>query len=289
MSAETPQTPAAAETQQPSHVSVDQWIAAERKSLEGIEAEAAVNGQLVKYRQVIRSDCDRTIYGQTVGLLSFNLFKTPVVNSQTGKPIYGFVKIRGNWRDVNEATANGADIIKNVDSKFKIHLAPVGQWVPISEDISFIQEQIDVKMKEQDIALRDQAARDKIAEQKKIAAELVEAEERLKNGGDVYDDQESLDFYTMKRVTLHKLQEERDKYIAHLKTIQTKLSETVELLKTLEESHPNYESEWNDNYNKELGRVGIKCHVPNADYVREYYGMIGKPVQPEAGTSGASE
>jgi hypothetical protein len=51
--------------------------------------EAAVNGQIIQYPQIVRKMIDPPIEGQKCGNLSFMLLDTPRIFR--GKPIYGYV------------------------------------------------------------------------------------------------------------------------------------------------------------------------------------------------------
>ena len=229
---------------------------------------AAVNGQIVEYPALVRKHVDPAISNQIYGNISFNLFETPKIFK--GKNVYGFVKIRGNHESVEVARADASRIVREVDSKFLVAIGPVGVWVPITESISAIKDLYDVKDSDQGISLRDEAIKDKEKEDQKKIQEIKEAEERLVEGGDIYDNQDSLKFYTMKRVTDMTLYETNRAQYLKLRSIQKTLIEQRILLKNLEEKHPEYSTSWVELYNQERKKSGITTFVPGETQFEEY-------------------
>lgn len=239
-----------------------------------LTGKAAVEGQIVVYPNVVRSNTDPPIAGQRICNMSFMVLQKPMMNPKSGKMVYGFVKNRGNWSDVDLAKAEASKLIRKVDSKFKIFAAQAGAWVPFSEDPIFSTgEDIDVKTSENEIALRDAAMREKEAEQERIMRELRENEDLAKKG-DIYDDPESLKYYSMKRVTVLRLMEERDKYLKHLEYVRESLDRTINELQGLEASHPDFRHEWGGCYNAERRRSGLPDYIPEEKYTNEYFGLV---------------
>ena len=230
--------------------------------------EAAVNGQSVVYPKVVRGDVDPPITNQTFGNLSFNILEKPAMFR--GKPIYGFVKLRGNHYDQESAIRDSQRIVKEVDSKFQVRVAPVGSWVPITDNTSVVQEMIDVRESEEEHHIRDDAVRKREKEMRKIARELKEGEEKLKNSKDVYEQPESLDFYTMKRVTENKLYEAVEVQKRKIKELEDKLMETYILCKKLDEKNPDYKDKWVENYNIERAKTSIPPFTPIESQVEAY-------------------
>jgi hypothetical protein len=140
------------------------------------ETKVAVNN-LVEHVQLTRSARDPPIPGQTFTNISYHLFEQPKV-LKTGKKLYGFLKVRGCWPDEHLATMKAADIIKNVDSKFKIKIGEVGTFIPISDDDRYNKDELDVKTTSatEEIALRDSVVKEKDAERQRIMREIRERE-----------------------------------------------------------------------------------------------------------------
>ena len=221
---------------------------------------AAIEGQSYEYPSVVRRNADPPISNQGFGNLSFMLLDNP--RSFRGKPIYGFVKIRGNHFDKESAIHDAHRIIKEVDSKYQVRTAPVGVWVPITENTSVVEEMIDVRESDEEHHIRDEAVRQREAEAKKIARELNDGDEKSKNSKDVYEQPDSLDFYTMKRVTENKLFEAVEVQRRKIKELEERLMETYILCKKLDVEHPSYKEQWVDNYNAERAKASIPAFVP---------------------------
>ncbi len=231
---------------------------------------AAVNGQSVEYPKISRGDQDPHISGQTYGLISYNLLDIP--SRFQGKPIYGFMKIRGAYDSPEVAKAKADKLILEVDSKFQVRVAPIGVWVPITEfdGKQIVEELIDVKDDTKEHQLRDDAVKQKETYIKKQAKELRDAEDRLQNGPDDYDDQESLRFYTMKRVTEMKLTEAYEGMTLKLRELEKTLGEQRLILKKLEKTHETFSDEWIDTYNAERAKTSIPKFIPSENQFQEY-------------------
>lgn len=230
--------------------------------------KAAVEGQTVSYPQVVRTMVDPPINGQNIGNLSFMLFKTP--RMFRNKPVYGYVKLRGNHVDEKSARYDAYRIIREVDSKFQVRLAKVGAWVPITDDDSCIKELYDVRENDEEKHIRDEAVKEREAEARRIAKEIKEAEDALKNGSDIYDNPDSLDFYTMKRVTEMRLTEAYQIAMRKLKELENSMIETHIILRTLEITNPDYNDQWIDVYNKERSKTSLPNFIPSEKHFEKY-------------------
>lgn len=231
--------------------------------------QAAIQNQLIEYPKVVRGMVDPPVLNQTHGLLSFMLLDKPTVNPKTGKPTFGFVKLRGN-HPASEWESASKNIITNFDSKYRILTAPVGQWVPITDDDMVIKERIDVKISENDATIYDDATKRKKEEDERKMREIREREEELQKEGDIYDHPESLKYYTMKRVTELKLMESRDEYVKHIKNIEEKLEIVRKELYKLTLSNPQHRDNWVECYSEERMKAGVPKYVPSEAYLEEH-------------------
>jgi len=254
--------------------STPDWYDPEYPPLKGSVGQAAVKGQTVSYPMVVRSNFDPTVIGQQVGLVSFIFFKEPQIDKTSGKPIYGFFKLRGNYPDIDTAKKNAANLIRDHDSKYRIRTGPVGYWLPITEADGPGTDMTDVRMREDEVHLRDQAAKDAQNEEGRVMKELEDRKEQLKK--DIYDDPTSLDYYTMKRVTDLRLQEMYDVEKNRLIEIEQKLEVVRKELKKLEGANPKYRDGWVDNYNEGRKKVGMPLYVPSEKHLTNYEEAIGK-------------
>ncbi len=245
------------------------WLVPDYPPLKGEVGQAAVNGQIVHYPKVARTQTDPPIVNQIVGNISFMFFKE-VRKLRNGKPVYGFFKLGGNWADEIRAKSAASKIIREVDSKHQVKLCPVGGWLPLTDESAFCREMLDVRMNKNEKHLRDQAVKDTLAKQNQMKREIFEREEELKHGGDIYDDPTTLDFYSMKRVTDMKLTEQIENYIKALENIRGKLKDTRRLLKKLEIKHPEYNDQWVECWNVNRRKAGIPDFIPGEDEFKEY-------------------
>lgn len=256
-------------TKQMSTEKKNSWLVPNYPPLTDDVGQAAVNGQVFNYPKVVRTMVDPAITSQGLGLLSFMLFKEPKKFS-SGKAVYGYVKLRGNYNDQASCEFEASKIIREIDSKFQVRFAPVGHWVPITDEEAFVKEKIDVKTSEEDHSFRDAAMREKEAEQRKIIREVKERKEELENDGDIYDHPESLKFYSMKRVTELRLMETRDAYMKNIDSIKEKLEITQKELYKLSLANPQYTDEWIDCYNEERKKAGVPNYVPSEEQMEEH-------------------
>jgi hypothetical protein len=223
---------------------------------------------LIKYPQVVRGHEDEPIPNQEVGLFSFNLFREPK-KMQSGHLAYGFVKFRGNYSSNETATAKATSIIKTQDSTNEVLIFPVGQWYPITTDPNIVTDRLDVKMNDNDKQLRDQAAKEKQEDDKKIMRQIKEREEECKSH-DHYDDTRSLDFYTMKRNTEKFLTEAIEAARTKLEESELKRRTVWNILRQIEVDYPEYPDTWLDRYNQERAKAGIPEYIPSDKQFQDY-------------------
>lgn len=237
-------------------------------SLTGENGRNACESLIKPFTRVVRTDRDPPIASQQVGLISMRLFKEPKVVE--GKPVYGLLKLRGNYGSASSAASEAARIIKNTDSTNMIYTTPVGGWVPITENTSACETRIDVKTDDSQQALYDDIASEKKDERAKIMREIREREEELKNGKDAYDNKFGLDFYVCRRVTEIRLSEHIAKLQEQIDSVTGKRDHVRKSLAYLESRCPDHSKVWVDRYNEERTRSGIPGYIPDVDIVREY-------------------
>ena len=246
-----------------------EWLINDYPPLTGAACKEAVRSQTIKYPKVVRQMDDPPIANQMYGNLSFMFFDDPKTLS-TGKKVYGFCKVRGVWPTETTATEDSKRIIREVDSRFQIRIAPVGSWVPLTNENAFCKDLLDVSTKDDDMnQLRSEAIKQKEGEQRKIMRELKEREEDVCTE-DLYDDKTTLKYYSMKRVTEMRLTEACE--INRKKLVKTEHNQhKIRLeLKRLEQDNPHYKDDWVECYNQERKKSGIFAYVPGEDEFDEY-------------------
>ena len=169
------------------------------------------------------------------------------------------MRLVGNYGDEGTAFTESSKVIKEHDSNHKCMLLPVGMWMPITEETAFSKQQVDVKMKEHDAAIHDEAEREHHSRLRQHQRELMEREEELRNTPDIYDDPESINYYTMKRVTEMKLNEMRQSHLRELKKLDMKRRCVWADLKKIHHKHPDYTNRWLDVYNEARAKTSISA------------------------------
>ena len=265
------------------------WLVPGYPSLKCDDAvgKAAIKNQTVFYPKVVRTRADPPIINQKFCSHSFMFFKEQR-KLRNGKIVYGFFNCRGNTPDESNAKLEASKIVREVDSKYPINIGPTGNWLPLTEETAFCKEMLDVRTDKEEVHLRDQAVKDKESERRRIQREIRDREEEVKHG-DVYDDPQSLDFYTMKRVTEMKLRETRNNQTHQISAIRESLRKTRKELKRLERDHTSYTDAWIDNYNKEREKAGIPPYIPGENEFKEYEESIFKNLDESDDDEGKSD
>ena len=242
--------------------------------LSGEEAQNAIKGQISEYPKVLRSDKDRSVVQQMYGLASMLLFKEPR-KTDSGKPCYGFIKLRGNWADKNQCASEASRIVREQDSINKIRMMEVGSWYPITDDDG-PSEKIDVRtdVPAEEEKMKRDAIRQREEESARIMRELKERTEEVKNSKDINDDEDSLDYYVMKYVTWMRIKENIDQFNNKLKDLESKWRSTRQALAKLDEAHPEYNKVWLDRYNEERRKTKIPDFIPGNDLEELYQKKI---------------
>jgi hypothetical protein len=248
------------------------WFIADYPPLKSTDdvGKAAIEGQYVEYPKIVRNDNDPVIPNQNFTNISYMLFDIP--RRYKNKPIYGFFKVRGTHNSDTACKNDAYRIIREVDSKYQVRTAPVGQWCPITEIDEVVHEVYDIRESDKEVHLRDEVAKEKEKEAKKIAKELKEAEEKLKEG-DIYDDETSVTFYSMKRVTEMKVHEAYQAQLLKLKQLEKTLGEQRIILKRLEQNNPDYRDQWLDVYNAERDKTKLPKFIPGETQFDEYVSL----------------
>jgi len=237
--------------------------------------QAAVNGQLVHYPKVVRSMDDMAPPNQMFSALSFMLFKEPR-KLRSGKPVYGYVKTRGTFSTKDQATNELSKLIREQDSKFVVNVVSTGSWVPITEDTTGTRETVEVRTSDDADSMRAEAMKEKEETTKRQIREIKEREEELKTAGDIYDDPESLRYFTMKMVTHNMLIERRNILRDQIKSVEENIEKTQHELFDISSFHTEYEDEWIDCYNAERRKGGLPDFVPSQKEMDEYEAAMKK-------------
>lgn len=259
-----------------------EWLCSDYPELKGNVGQAAVNDQLVHYPQVVRSDIDVSIDNQNFGIVALNLLTEPKTISVNGQKtrVYGFLKLRGNWSDVNQTESKAAAIVRTQDSKNKNRIAPVGHWVPICDSECLTRKVVSVSDESESIEhqkVQDQLTRKNAKGQAQYERELKEREEELKNAGDPNDDPHSLDFYTMKRVLSQRLDENIQQFQEKLDKLMASRAKNNDMIYALDQITPTHASHWIDNLNAARRKVGIPDCTLNEKLANFHETYVSEP------------
>ena len=237
--------------------------------------QAAVNGQLVHYPKVVRSMDDMAPPNQAFSAVSYMLFKEPRKLS-SGKLVYGYMKPRGTFSTKDLATNEMAKLIREQDSRFVVNIVSTGTWIPITEDTTGTRETVEVRTSDDADSMRAEAMREKEETTKRQMREIKEREEELKTAGDIYDEPESLKYFTMKMVTHNMLIERRNLLRDQIKSVEESIEKTQHELYDISSFHSEYEKEWIDCYNFERRKGGLPDFVPSQKETDEYEAAMKK-------------
>jgi Family of unknown function (DUF5832) len=239
-------------------------------SREELESAKTVNLVDFPVKRVIRSDVDPPILDQNVGLVSFVIFKQPQ-KTKTGELCFGLFKLRGNYQNEKDCDARASLIIRETDSANRIFVSPVGKWLPLTSDLNFAKDFLDVKINEDEIQLRDQAAKEKQSDSKKVLNELNDRIEKLtRPDDDIYSDRTTLRYYAMRRITEMKVLEEVGNYMKKLDSMRETLVQVRTELKNLEAEHSDYSGQWISLWNEERKKTGTPAFLESPGQFKDY-------------------
>jgi len=237
------------------------------------QTQQAVKDLIVEYPKIVRSNRDDAIVNQQFANISMQLFETP--REINGKNIYGFMKVRGNWSDLNQAQREASKIIRQQDSKHQIRIVQVGNWFPITEleEVGNAKlDKLDVKTEDDEVVqLRDEVSKEKERENEKKVKELQDRAEKLKSKDDMIEleKRDTIEHYTAKRRTEAVLTDEINKLQKKMDEIKEKRRGVWEYILSLD-THSQFKDEWLDVYNKALTDIGGSKWVPPKDQFKDF-------------------
>lgn len=203
------------------------------------------------YPKVSRHRSDPPIANQSIANVSFVLLEKP----QNG--VYGLIKIRGVWPDIDIATNESEKIIRDIDSTQIIHQVHVGHWALITNNEEYTSDQMDVKTKEDELTLRDRAMKEQARKNQQKQREIQERKEELKLTKED-EDEDSLDYYTKKRVARKELQGYINQGNEKIQKLKKSLRKVDDEITKLDKTNPTFTKLWLDNYNKARIKAGLE-------------------------------
>ena len=232
------------------------------------EAERAFsenyNNTLATFKRVDRGMVDPVLGRQRYCLHSF----VPAQGATPDKDgIYGMIKCRGCFEDLETADRRAFQLIRDHDSFNKIFTAHVGQPFPATDSSRFSEDvaEVDVRKKMIEVVSRD--IKEKREKEKKEMEEIKNKEKELlahnkrvvENDGVDPEEQDPMEQYTVlqvKRAQLIWTYVETKKKMEEMK--QSILSAREEIEK-LDAESPKYKEEYREKYNKAREESGLKA------------------------------
>lgn len=209
----------------------------------------------MKFPRVSRLRVDPPVNAQNVYCLHTFI---PSKNAKPDKDgVFGIMKCRGTFPNLQEADTQIETLIRNVDSNHEIMESYVGREFPVTIDDRYFKiDEINLKDKMTAIAKEDmlskkqddQKAMKEIEDRK---AELSESTKDVKEKS--LDD---LEYYTSlrtKRATLRQYQEELEKKV---KEVGGLLKECNKEIHKLDDKNPTFDKEFKPKYMEAIKKVG---------------------------------
>lgn len=249
------------------------------------EVAKAVKELSVSFPRREKTFCDPKYSNQIVCLHSFIPSKGATPDADG---IYGMIKCRGTFPDIEQSSIRAEEIIRGFDSFHRIYTSYVGQPFPLCDTSKFSQEvneidlqkKIDSTMKE-DLKVKKEEDRKEIEDiqnrEKKLLEEgrknelyntkLDERDKKIAAGEPVEEEieeispDEILDKYTqlrIKRAQLIYTFVDTKKKLMQVKSI---VKDTEEELKELEKQDPSYLQ----NYRERYMEARRQAHLPDND------------------------
>lgn len=223
---------------------------------------------LADYPKVIRSYVVPSQKGQDYTNISLFFLPTPQ-KTKDGKTIYGFVQVLGTYKDEDSAGEAAASIIRNINSRSHIFTGPTGQLLPLTTDEHYARALQNVSDSAENDKKQEEAIKAAENEQNRIQKEIKEREEETKTR-ELDRDPDSLDYYTMKRVSRLSIAEHVDKQERMMVNNKKKIRELDREISKLTSKHPEYRDMWAKHYNVEREKAGLSLFRPEEHREHDY-------------------
>jgi hypothetical protein len=215
-----------------------------------------------KYPQLEKRYVDPPVQGQQFCLISFVPSKTATPDSQG---VYGFVKVRGSYSDIEDADKRAEELIRYTDSYHKIYTAFVGRPFPLtlSSDYSEKVNSIDIKKKVIETVSED-VKKKRMEEQKEIQ-EIQEREKALLEDVKKAPEENKEDYYTTlmtKKAQLSWLYLETEKKLVDMRG---NICKTRHELKELDALDTTFREKYYDKYMNARRQAGLSTDKDSVD------------------------
>lgn len=221
------------------------------KPLSPEELKFAIRDNICVHREFIKSHFDPTIPSQQAGVVAFKFLENPLMLPDN-ELFYGWYKVRNACSNEAEAQTFATELLKTHDSKTKNRIIPIGHWVPLTSSKLFTKQFNEFS---------DQSFRQNIIDsenrEKEAVKEIRAREEKLTKGISQFDEN-SIDYYIMKKVTLAENEHTMERAVKTVKETRRNISELTECIEKLDAKFPGYKNESLSVYNKERRDAGLE-------------------------------
>lgn len=220
-------------------------------------SELSVDTFTKKFRVQEQRHNDSIISDQVIGLFSF-------IPSKGAKPdekgVYGFAKLRGNYRTEEDATARARDLVET-DSTHTIYHTYVGCPFPVTTDIKqFIGDHDIVNIgNESDVATAE-ALRGKKADESRRKKELQDRTTELYKDAAAELPQEKIDEneYITQQVKKANLTYVYIDFLRKLQKVKSLIESSRTVCQQLDKDHPEMRESHFDIYKESRVKVGLE-------------------------------
>lgn len=228
--------------------------------LTGAIGRNACEDLIKSYPRVVRSSDDPAQSGQEFAIVSFNVFDPPK-KTANGQILAGFFKVRGVGSE-QQVKQQAIKLIKETDSINKIRLCHTGRWFPLTQDDTFVKDTVEVHTDSEETLFQTEARQKLQEEMGRKRSELMKRVEDVKNEKDIRDTPQTLEYYTLRRVTEFTIVDAIREKEREIEELRTSLRENHNELLKLEVDHPEYDEQWVAEYNKKRAESRIAPWKP---------------------------
>lgn len=170
--------------------------------------------------------------------------------------VFGMMKCRGTFQNLDEANKRAEWLIRNVDSYHHLTTGYVGRPFPVcSDDSKFAEdvENIDVKVSE----VVSENIREKKRQEKQEIKEIKSQEEKLLEEASPEFEPDPLDYYITLRVKKANLEWTYYKTLEKMEEMKKNILDTREKIKEEDEKHPDFIDQFFERYQEARRRSGL--------------------------------
>ena len=209
--------------------------------------------------KVVRTLVDPPIVDQKIGMFSFIPHKE-AKPSPNGR--FGYLKLRGNFSNANDAKHYAYNLVKNLDSYNEIYHVRVGAFIPIGPKFDGISDVDEVHLNTEMTESISQRIDEKRKEDATKIAE-IEAQTKILRDESSIPIKDPLDEYIERRVkyaTLKLTYLEHEKKIEEIKGLLERVKRELD---TTDCTNPEYREQYFEKYKQAYEKAGLDTQKPS--------------------------